>query len=288
MKLFAFFLYIVSFGVLAEASFPADPPNIYRSTDQGENWTPFAEGLPEGASAGAMLEHEGRLLLGTDFNGFYVLSAGAQCWESRNIGLPVKININSVAAKGDIIVIGTYHGRVYTSRDAGRHWQSFVFGFMGGSVRALYFHGDILIAGTDNGIYRSFDKGTTWHQTGDLVQVNSLAEFDGKLYAARRDGIVVSEDDGKNWSFVYSDRTVPRLLPADGKLYGFAMGEHILRTKNGELWEQPLMVISGASRKSLPAALWGGLKPSVPGVDMPVRSITETSTGWFLSMSTGC
>lgn len=288
MKLFAFLLYVMSFGVPAEAPLPVDPPNIYRSTDQGENWMPFAEGLPEGASAGAMLEHEGRLLLGTDFHGFYVLSPGAQCWESRNIGLPVKIDINSVAAKGNFIVIGTYHGRVYTSRDAGRHWQSFVFNFIGGSVRALHFHGDILIAGTDNGIYRSFDNGTTWKQEGDLIQVNSLAEFDGKLYAARRDGILVSEDDGVSWSFVYSDWPVSRLLTADGKLYGFVMGGDIIRTKNGKFWEQPLMVIPGASRKSLPAALWGGFKPSVPDVDMPVRSVTETSMGWFLGVSSGC
>lgn len=235
-----------------------------------------------------MLEHNGRLLLGTDFHGFYVLPAGAQCWEARNQGLPKKIDINSVAAKGDFIVIGTYHGRVYTSRDAGLHWQSFVFNFMGGSVRALHFHGGLLIAGTDNGIYRSFDYGTTWTQTGDLVQVNSLTEFNGKLYAARRDGIVVSEDDGVSWSFVYADWTVSWLLPADGKLYGIVLGDQIIRTKNGKFWEQPLMVIPGASRKSLTAALWCGFKPVSPDSDMPVRSITETSMGWIMGVAAGC
>jgi hypothetical protein len=256
--------------------------------DQGDSWVPFADGLPEGASAGAMLEHNGRLLLGTDFNGFYVLPIGAERWEARNQGLPEKIDINSVAAKEDLIVLGTYHGRVYTSRDGGLHWKSFMFNFMGGSVRALHFHGGILIAGTDNGIYRSFDNGASWHQTGDLIQVNSLAEFDGKLYAARRDGIVMSEDDGKSWSFVYSDWPVTRLLPTDGRLYGITMSGEVLRTKNGKFWEQPLMAIPGAPRKSLPAALWGGFKPSSPDSDMPVRSITETSQGWIMGVAAGC
>lgn len=289
MYVFTFLLYLLAFGGATEttSTAPADPPNIYRSTDYGENWVPFAEGLPEGASAGALTEHEGRLLLGTDINGFYVLPAGGVEWEARNQGLPKRIDINSVAAKGDFYVIGTYHGRVYTSRDAGLHWQSFVFNFMGGSVRALHFHGDILVAGTDNGIYRSFDYGTTWKHEGDVVQVNGITEFNGQLYAARRDGILVSGDDGVTWSFVYSDQTVSRLLRAGNKLYGIKMGGSIIRTKDGKMWERPIMVIPGMPKKSLPAALWGGFKPQSP-VEMPMRSITETSVGWIMGVAGGC
>ena len=289
MYIFSLLFYFLAFGGGAETATSAltAPPNIYRSTDHGDNWVPFAEGLPEGASAGALIEHEGRLLLGTDFNGFYILPAGGDKWEARNQGLPAKIDINSVAAKGDFIVIGTYHGRVYTSRDAGLHWQSFVFNFMGGSVRALHFHGDILIAGTDNGIYRSFDYGTTWKHEGDLIQVNGITEYNGRLFAARRDGILVSDDDGVNWSFVYSDQTVTRLLKAGGKLYGLRMGGSIIRTKNGNYWERPIMAIPGSSKQSLPAALWGGFKPQSP-VDRRMRSITETSVGWIMGVAAGC
>lgn len=277
----------MTFGGTTEPTVVVDPPNIFRSTDQGENWIPFAEGLPEGASAGALIEHEGRLLLGTDIDGFYVLPAGSHKWEARNQGLPKRIDINSVAAKGNLIVIGTYHGRVFTSRDAGLHWQSFVFNFMGGSVRDLYFHGDILIAGTDNGIYRSFDYGTTWKHEGDLIQVNSIVPFAGQLYAARRDGIVASSDNGASWNIVYPEQTVTRLLAAGGKLYGFEMGGKVLRTKDGKFWERPIMAIPGAMHKNLPAALWGGFKPQSP-VDMPMRSITETSVGWIMGVASGC
>lgn len=287
MYLFTFLLYLMAFGATAEALVATDPPNIYRSTDQGESWVPFAEGLPKGASAGALIEHEGRLLLGTDYSGFYILPIGAQKWEARNQGLPKNIDINSVAAKDDLIVIGTYHGRIFTSRDAGLHWQSFVFNFMGGSVRALHFHGDILIAGTDNGIYRSFDYGTTWKQEGDLIQVNSITEFDGRLYAARRDGIVSSRDGGACWAIVYPDQTVSRLLATEDKLYGIEMGGKVIRTKDGKFWERPLMAIPGAMRKNLPAALWGGFKPQSP-VDMPMKSITETSMGWIMGIAAGC
>ncbi|TXF90697.1 hypothetical protein FUA23_04455 [Neolewinella aurantiaca] len=287
MYIFSFLLCLTAFAVAPDTTPPADPPNIYRSTDQGESWVPFAEGLPEGAGAGAMLEHNGMVLLGTDIHGFFVLPAGAQRWEARNQGLPKRIDINSIAAKGDLIVIGTYHGRVFTSRDQGLHWNSFVFNFMGGSVRALHFHGDILIAGTDNGIYRSFDYGTTWYQTGDLVQVNSITEFNGRLFAARRDGILASDDDGKSWAFVYSPWTISKLLPTTERLYALGIDGSIMRSKTGQVWEKPIIALPGMNRKNLPAALWGGFKPA-PDSKMPVRSITETSVGWFLGVAAGC
>lgn len=287
MYLLTLLFSLLAFSGTPETAVATDPPNIFRSTDQGKSWIPFAEGLPEGASAGALIEHEGRLLLGTDVNGFYVLPFGGYKWEARNQGLPQRIDINSVAAKGDFIVIGTYHGRVYTSRDAGLHWQSFVFNFMGGSVRALHFHGDVLIAGTDNGIYRSLDYGTTWTQQGDLIQVNSITEFNGQLYAARRDGIVSSQDGGLSWSIVYADQTVNRLLLTKDRLYGLEMGGRILRTKDGRFWERPIIAVPGAMHTNLPAALWGGFKPQSP-VDMPMRSITETSVGWIMGVAAGC
>jgi len=280
-------LAFVLFGFSAHSQAPAAPPSIMRSTDHGKTWTAFHNGLPERASAGALLDDGGDLLLGLDYGGFYVLPEGSGTWEKRSKGLPEKVDINSIAAREDLLVIGTYHGRIFTSTNRGRNWKPSVFAMMGGSVRALQFHGDRLIAGTDNGIYRSADGGRTWRQTGDMVQVNGLAEFDGKLYAARRDGIVVSEDDGVSWKIVYSDTGVTRLMTSDGKLYATTFGQKIIRTTKGTFWQRPLMAIPGSRFNDLPAALWGGYKPEGPG-GKSARSITETSVGWLLAVADGC
>lgn len=268
---------------------PAEPPSLYRSTDMGKNWIPFAEGLPEKASPSKLVEDKGRLYLATDYQGVYVLNAGTNKWEARNQGLPDRtIDINSLAVRGDFLAIGTFHGKVFTSKDGGQHWRNPIFNFMGGSVRALYFHNDWLIAGTDNGIYRSADEGMTWQQTDDLVQVNDIACFNGRLYAARRDGIVVSDDDGKSWAIAYNEGTVTQLAQADGKLYGRLIADQYIRSKNGAFWERPIMAIPGSRAKNLPAALWGGFKPENPAGNMRVRSVTENSFGWFLGISSGC
>jgi photosystem II stability/assembly factor-like uncharacterized protein len=268
---------------------PADSPNLYRSTDMGRNWIPFAEGLPEKASPSQLVEDKGRLYLATDYQGVYVLNVGASKWEARNQGLPDRnIDINSLAVRGDFLAIGTYHGKVFTSKNGGRRWQRPIFNFMGGSVRALYCHEGWLIAGTDNGIYRSADDGMTWQQTDDLVQVNDIASFKGRLFAARRDGIVVSDDDGKSWAIAYNEGTVTQLIQADGKLYGRLIADKYIRSKNGAFWELPIMAIPGSWPKNLPAALWGGFKPENPAGDVRVRSVTENSFGWFLGISGGC
>jgi|GEM_PF-2002851 len=266
----------------------ADPPNLYRSTDLGQSWVPFDAGLPEGASPAKLVEGNGRLYLATDYRGVYLLNPDSNRWEARSRGLPKNIDINSLAVRGDLLAIGTFHGKVFTSRDGGRHWKSPVFNFMGGSVRALYFHDGWLLAGTDNGIYRSADEGLTWRQTDDLIQVNDIAFFRGNLYAARRDGIVVSDDDGKTWAIAYNVGTVTRLLQADGKLYGRLIADAYIRSKNGTFWERPLMTIPGSRPKNLPAALWVDFKPENPSGEMGVRSVTENSFGWFLGISSGC
>lgn len=267
----------------------ADPPNLYRSTDMGQNWVPFDAGLPEKASASKLVENDGSLYLATDYQGVYVLNQMTNEWEARNQGLPdLTLDINSLAVRGDFLAIGTFHGKVFTSKDGGRHWKAPIFNFMGGSVRALYLHEGWLIAGTDNGIYRSADEGMSWQQTDDLIQVNDITNFNGRIYAARRDGIVVSDDDGKTWAIVFNESTVTQLTQADGKLYARLIGEKYLRSKNGTFWERPIMSIPGSQPKNLSAALWGGFKPENPAGEMRVRSVTENSFGWFLGISSGC
>lgn len=288
MLLFTFLLQFLTIFISAETPSPAEPSSLYLSTDWGQNWVPFAQGLPEQASLSKLVENEDKLYLATDYQGVYSLNRGSSQWEARNNGLPKNLDINSLAVRGDFLAIGTYHGKVFTSKDGGQHWRKPIFNFMGGSVRALYFHEDWLIAGTDNGIYRSADEGMSWQQTGDLIQVNDITCFNGRLYAARRDGILVSDDAGKTWAIAFNESTATQFMQADGKLYARLIADKYIRSKNGTFWERPIMAIPGNRPKNLPAALWNGFKPENPAGEMRVRSVTENSFGWFLGISSGC
>lgn len=261
--------------------------NLYRSTDNGVTWHPFAKGLPEMVSSSVVLEDNGRILMATDYGGVYQLANGSDTWEPLNEGLPRSMYISAMAKRGDLMVLSTGNRRVYTSENGGENWTEYRPDLVGGYLQTFLFHDDDLLAGGSNGVWRSRDRGKSWTRIGkDGLQVNTLIHFEGKIYASRRDGILVSEDGGESWSYVYTGGAVGRLLEANGKLYGLDFSGGIVRSRDGRTWEKPLMALPGDHR-NLPAALWWGYAPQVPK-EMRVRGITETFRGWLLGMAAGC
>ena len=263
------------------------PPNIYRSTDYGENWIGFADGLPNGTNPRTILEHEGQLFLATSGNGVFVLPAGKSTWEARNQGLPKEVFATSLAAQGKVLVLGTYEKGVYVSRDGGLHWHHPIFNIKSESVRALLFHEGQLIAGTDSGIFRSTDGGESWRRSGEITQINGLVLHNGQLFAARQNGMGVLNNDVATWSSVYTERTITQLISHEDYLYARIIGGGIIRSTDGSFWEKQIIKIPGDGYKSLPEALWGGYNPELP-VDLPIGSIMETSRGWLVGLQSGC
>ncbi|MFT6001067.1 MAG: hypothetical protein ACI81P_003534 [Neolewinella sp.] len=263
------------------------PPNLYLSTDWGENWAGFADGLPNGTNPRTILEHNGQLLLATSGNGVYVLPAGKSTWEARNQGLPKEVFATSLAAKGKVLVLGTFEKGVYVSRDGGLHWRHPIFNIKSESVRALLFHEGQLIAGTDSGIFRSTDGGETWRRSGPLTQINGLVLHNDQLFAARQNGMGVLNNDVVTWSSVYTERAIAQLITHGDYLYARVIGGGIIRSTDGEFWEKQIIAVPSPGYKSLPEALWKGYSPELPS-DLPVGSIIETSRGWLVGLQSGC
>jgi photosystem II stability/assembly factor-like uncharacterized protein len=257
------------------------------STDWGQSWSGFAEGLPVGANPRTVLDHEGDLLLATSGKGVFVLPAGGSTWEARNQGLPKEVFATSLAAKGKVLVLGTFEKGVYVSRDDGLHWRRPIFNIKGGAVRALLFHEDQLIAGTDSGIFRSADGGETWRRSGEITQINGLVLHNGQLFAARQNGMGVMNNDIVTWSSVYTDRAIAQLMSEEDYLYARIIGGGIIRSTDGKVWEKQIFTVPGAGYKNLPEALWGGYSPVLPS-ELPVGSIMETSRGWVVGLQSGC
>jgi hypothetical protein len=270
-----------------EVAVSETPPNLFLSTDWGQNWTGFVDGLPDGTNPRTILEHEGKLLLATSGKGVFVLPAGKSTWEARNQGLPVEVFATSLAAHEKTLVLGTYDKGVYVSRDGGLHWRRPIFNIKGGSVRALLFHEGQLIAGTDSGIYRSLDGGESWRRSGPITQINGLVLHNGQLFAARQNGMGVLNDDVATWSSVYTDRTITQLTSQGDYLYARSIGGSIIRSTDGKVWEKQIFTVPAPGNNSLPEALWNGYSPDLPS-ELPVSSIIETSRGWIAGLQSGC
>jgi photosystem II stability/assembly factor-like uncharacterized protein len=164
----------------------AGGPNsgIYKSMDKGESWRLMKKGLPEadmGKIGLAVTAADPQLLYATiesdDKNkGFYKSTDKGESWQKRNsytsggTGPHYYQEIEVSATNADLI----YQMDVFlhVSRDGGK-----TFDYLGtggekhSDNHALWIdpaNGQHLIAGTDGGLYETFDEGTTWRHFSNL------------------------------------------------------------------------------------------------------------------------
>lgn len=78
---------------------------------------------------------------------------------------PVREEITGFTRDVDYLYAGSKSNRVYRSADGGRTWTCFTSGLEDGNkvrpVQALAAAGGVIVAGTDDGVYRSPDRGQT-------------------------------------------------------------------------------------------------------------------------------
>ena len=112
-------------------------------------------------------------------------------------------------AKDYTILVGSVGGGLSVSPDGGESWDRIRTPMpIEGNVRALGVYPDTperVLAGTDSGVYRSDDRGATWHDLGaptDGIQVWSVAvdplESD-TIFVGTRPDAFRSRDGGKTW-----------------------------------------------------------------------------------------
>lgn len=109
---------------------------------------------------------------------------------------------------------------------------------------------NIVIAGTNKGIFRSSDGGESWENTNPYAYAQDMEFKPGNpniIYAGDRSGIYISNDNGKNWEKIHPLSGVRRVEVAvantdAGYIYALCTnnsgGLHsvILSTNSGEEW----------------------------------------------------
>ncbi len=264
---------------------------LYISTDEGTNWNNFAEGLPERLQVRNVIEHEGNLYLTTNTMGIYVLGENACTWENRSNGLPLTTKgffPTALAAHGNVMVMGTLEHGVYLSKNGGGHWRRAMFN-INGMVSAFLFNDDRLLAGSDTGVWQSYDNGDSWQRhSNEMTPINNLALHNDQLFVTRQNGVGIMKGKDIVWSDVQPDWAFGQLLIGGDFIYAISAKNEMFRTKDGSYWEQRLAWFpNGLPNNNLPEALWSGYKAQIPGETPPGR-ITPTSRGWIVWPSNGC
>ncbi len=206
---------------------PEDPDVVYAATDNGvwhtvnggRSWGAFSGGLPGSGDVRVLAwGAEEQLYAGTRGYGLYSRDASHlvedDVWRQLpalgDVGMPQRTALLIHPDDSNTLFAGTSKAGLYKTTDGGLAWREQDVGLGNEGVLVLVAHpgeGQVLYAGTTDGIARSVDGGATWHpwDAGWPPQqwVVSIA-FDPSnpdvLYACSQNGLVMkSSDGGATW-----------------------------------------------------------------------------------------
>ena len=165
-----------------------DPKSaLYKSTDGGASWNKIHKGFPEGKLgrlAIVVAPSDSNILYtvieaeNPDKKGLYRSDDAGQTWTQSNndFGITVRpfyfSRIVIDPKNPDVIVKAGLSGSI--SRDGGKTFKD--LGFMHSDIHDIAFHvkdSDYMFAGTDGGVYRSWNGGTTF----EIAENLPLAQF---------------------------------------------------------------------------------------------------------------
>lgn len=112
-------------------------------------------------------------------------------------------------------------------------------------ILSIAVKGDTLFAGLyDGGIFRSCDKGESWHQSDSGLEeretVTSFLVSGGNIFAATKRGVYISTDNGNLWNFTTSKlsaRNFTSLVTSGNRLIAGTESNGIyISSDNGKNW----------------------------------------------------
>lgn len=215
---------------------------MFVSTNDGGNWIASNTGFRDPAIWVWGLKVRGSYLFATTSDGFYRSSNGGANWNSMDNGLVGTI-IQALAVKNSSIFSAPqFTGNIATFRttDQGNSWIATDAGLGYPSVSAYAVADSEIFAGSQLGVFRSTNDGTTWLKI-TTATTNCLAIWNSRLFAGGDYGLSYTTNMGAQWT------AVP---PLDGmRIFGlacngtglFAATQNVVyrSTDNGSTWTTP-------------------------------------------------
>lgn len=172
---------------------------IFRSTNNGNSWTEFNNGLLELYINEIYATNDNTLFV-CGASGIYQFNWETEIWQDMNA--PQADYTCIIANSLGYIVAGSNTG-IYKSEDNGNTWKP-ATSYLGSVNSIALTSNNFLLAGTASGIYKSTDNGSVWTESGlqGLSIPHIYMDNTGVIYANvfyRGQGIYYSRDEGSNW-----------------------------------------------------------------------------------------
>jgi photosystem II stability/assembly factor-like uncharacterized protein len=202
---------IFSYYCMGDTIFAGGQTKIYRSTDNGNNFTTINLNLGFSiVNISAITSVGSTLYAATSYDGVYKSTDFGSNWIPANEGMGPKDVRALTLTDSSTLIAGSHYVGMYRSTDMGDSWNKSVTGFpAGSSILSLLATGSSVFAGTRDGVYRTDDIGDNWtkligaNDTINYCDVWAMCEFDGAIYASMQlyfdASIYKSTDKGSNW-----------------------------------------------------------------------------------------
>ena len=193
---------------------------LFRSTDQGETWNLFQDGIPPIDPSWPYIQvvmdidvnSNGDLFAALNTEGAYRRLTTDTSWHFINSNIP-DTNIFSICVNSDDVVFGGYrNGYIYKSNDNGDNWVESLSGIQDYTVELLKSADEYVFAilhnynypHQDSSLgYYSYDNGSNWinlNISGVGSRVNSIGFYnDMIIIGTDTSGVFISSDFGNNW-----------------------------------------------------------------------------------------
>jgi len=180
---------------------------IYKSTDNGINWSISSYGLTSNYVRSIQFI-DTTIYAGTDVGVFVSTNYGVS-WSLMNNGLS-NVNVNDLAIIDTTIFAGTYDG-LFRSENNANSWTQLATGLPTGgsppnSILSLGTTGNFILAGIYGASVRaSTNKGDSWYSSGSGISIYDNIYggfgFNGNIiYACSYNGVYKSNNGGGSWT----------------------------------------------------------------------------------------
>ena len=247
----------LSFDSGTQMLLKAYPQALYRSGDEGRNWTrillpPAVAGNSIAAIATAA-HRSGVLYVAGPGLGVLRSEDSGRNWVAENGALPSTdvVALTSHADQSDTLYAYLSGRGFFRSEDAGGHWRlmdagprekilQIIHSNMPGSMQTGWF-----FAATAKGVSRSMDCFCGWRDAGQLTDRVHAVSYDPRqpqhVYAATEEDLFLSTNGGEQWTRVKSPAPVVTALivTPSGVLYAATGNGDLFRSADrAKTWER--------------------------------------------------